>query len=445
MVLTRNMPLRSYFIAFALYIQILLSEVNGSSMVQLTPLRCRGTLNSASAVYFSRSNELEVMGEDESVTLCDVIGINVKVGDDFYDKVIHNYKFESKFDFINACKYYVNRDKGLYDNLPYAWKRTSTSKKELYALLSGGEATSLDGNQRLYFDKMFRGLSPEQMVANSMEAVLGMRLGQLVIEVSDLVGAQAVKLGGAATVSRITTEEPSNAMKTLPPQFDGSSEQDQCTVNCHIDEVVLLSLRLGKPILMTRALFNSLSIDARITKNDEGDMTISSVSTVVVSRKDSSTPSSSTAPPVPPVPPAWDVFDPKRFLSMSAIDKRAVLRASGVSELPRPREGITVLDQVLRSMMDDSVRREVIRLSTGVASAADLASETEDQELLRSMGAALENGDTEKAAALRDRFATRRLLRADPTQARGAYDRFLDQDDWYLEARRRAMAPKKEA
>ena len=41
--------------------------------------------------------------------------------------------------------------------------------------------------------------------------------------------------------------------------------------------------------------------------------------------------------------PAWDIFDPKDFLRMSETDMRAVLRASGITDLPRPREGIQVM------------------------------------------------------------------------------------------------------
>ena len=63
--------------------------------------------------------------------------------------------------------------------------------------------------------------------------------------------------------------------------------------------------------------------------------------------------------------------------------------------------------------------------------------------LLRSMAEALEQGDQATAERLCGEFAKKTLLRQDPTQDEGSYSRFLDQDDWYYEARRRAMAPKK--
>ena len=64
-------------------------------------------------------------------------------------------------------------------------------------------------------------------------------------------------------------------------------------------------------------------------------------------------------------------------------------------------------------------------------------------QLLKMMGEALEAGDVRGAEDLRGQFAKKTYVRADPTQDEGAYDRYLDQDDWYAEARRRAMAPKK--
>ena len=62
---------------------------------------------------------------------------------------------------------------------------------------------------------------------------------------------------------------------------------------------------------------------------------------------------------------------------------------------------------------------------------------------MRRMGEALENDDLEVATALREEFAFKTALRADPTQEVGSYDPYLDQDDWYAEARRKAMQPKK--
>ena len=36
----------------------------------------------------------------------------------------------------------------------------------------------------------------------------------------------------------------------------------------------------------------------------------------------------------------WEIYDPVRLINMGDVEKRAVLRCSGVSGLPRPREGV---------------------------------------------------------------------------------------------------------
>ena len=75
---------------------------------------------------------------------------------------------------------------------------------------------------------------------------------------------------------------------------------------------------------------------------------------------------------------------------------------------------------------------------------ADGQSRGDDRvSLLRRIGEALDDDDMEIAVKLRQEFAYKTALRADPTQAQGSYDPYLDQDAWYQEQRRRAMAPRK--
>ena len=158
----------------------------------------------------------------------------------------------------------------------------------------------------------------------------------------------------------------------------------------------------------------------------------------------------------------WTIYNPLEFVSMSQVQKRDLLRASGVRSLPRPREGAAALDEVLTDLMDEAVRSEYIRLTTDTENAskvdsrslknrlraadvrADGQSRGDDRvSLLRRIGEALDDDDMEIAVKLRQEFAYKTALRADPTQAQGSYDPYLDQDAWYQEQRRRAMAPRK--
>jgi hypothetical protein len=92
--------------------------------------------------------------------------------------------------------------------------------------------------------------------------------------------------------------------------------------------------------------------------------------------------------------------------------------------------------------MDEAVRREYLRLRANGSPGPSGADPIDRQGLLQRMGDLLAASDLEAAKAVREEFAMRTARRADPTQAEGTYDRFLDQDDCYLQVRRRAMAPR---
>lgn len=130
---------------------------------------------------------------------------------------------------------------------------------------------------------------------------------------------------------------------------------------------------------------------------------------------------------------------------MSTLQKREVLRYSGLSELPRPREGTKALDAVLLDLMDDAVRSEYLRLRERKSSSYKREKSTVNpdstsrQSLLQAMAEALESGDITAAEVFRDRFTLLTMLEADPTQTRGSYQEYLDQDEWYMMERRKAM------
>ena len=349
------------------------------------------------------------MGEEE-ITLCDVVGLQLKAPSEFYSRISSRSFLpqKSRSELVNFCKYYVNRDGGIYDTLPYAWKRLGVyAKKELYDVLTGGEASSWDGSSKVSLrDPAFLDKNPEQTFAVAVESTIGAKILSLAIEVADVVGERSYRLGGAAVVGKVGSSFSST--RSFPPQYDGSPEQELCTIKIHMDEAILLACGLGRPIYMSGELFEGLSMDASLSKSEEGEISIRGESP----RFGGATPLKQTAPP------AWDIFDPKRFLVMSSVEKRAVLRASGSRELPRPREGEAALNLALAEVMDDSVRREYLRLSSsnGDDIMRTKLSETEEQEILRRMGEALENGQMETAEELREQFANKRALKADPTQ-----------------------------
>jgi hypothetical protein len=89
----------------------------------------------------------------------------------------------------------VNRDKGLYDNLPYKWKQTGTNaRKELFDILGGGDASRWDSSMRVPLSE-YRNLNAEQVLSSVMEDVLGVKILSLVIEVADIISQDSYKVG----------------------------------------------------------------------------------------------------------------------------------------------------------------------------------------------------------------------------------------------------------
>lgn len=94
--------------------------------------------------------------------------------------------------------------------------------------------------------------------------------------------------------------------------------------------------------------------------------------------------------------------------------------------------------------MDEAVGDEYLRLKASGPGSNSRANEqtlatSPRQLLLQRMALALEEGDEDEAVRLREEFAILTSQRADPTQKVGSYDPYLDQDDWYMRERRKAM------
>ena len=58
------------------------------------------------------------------------------------------------------------------------------------------------------------------------------------------------------------------------------------------------------------------------------------------------------------IPKAMEIKDATSFLKMRVSEKRACLRATGVFELPRPREGPLAVDAMMIPLLDEEVAYE---------------------------------------------------------------------------------------
>jgi hypothetical protein len=108
--------------------------------------------------------------------------------------------------------------------------------------------------------------------------------------------------------------------------------------------------------------------------------------------------------------------------------------------LPRPRVARastpSALDDMLLPLIDESIRRQFLirdaEFRNDVDKANALRAEMSPrQALLEQAEAAREIGLPDEAERLENEAEMLKAMRADFTQDEGAYNRFLDRDDWY--------------
>lgn len=236
----------------------------------------------------------------------------------------------------------LSRDKGLYDNLPFQWFADKTKKKQLYDCVNELSRANKDTDGIVIFDR-------------ALTTCLQLRIMNLILEEKDIYSSKGVSLGGAVVIGNPLTWFSTPSKST--PTIEDFENQSACIVNCHLDELISLSLALDKPILCNKALFSKVSMDAELvnlTPSNENENT----STKLCIFADVGEATSSTKD----CPLAWEIMDPNLFFKLSSTEKRAILRASGLEDIPRPRLGEEALNDALLDMMDDAVREEVRRL-----------------------------------------------------------------------------------
>jgi hypothetical protein len=206
---------------------------------------------------------------------------------------------------------------------------------------------------------------PSTTFIDKMATVLDANIVDLLIEVKDELSSNSISIGAAIVLCRKSVVNDwkisrSNPQLPVVSSTDDPEEIDQCTaciVNCHLDELIAVSLLTGKPILIPQSLFASSAIDARLI-NDSNEYELKPELSIYgpifrspEKRRNwkeksrdgiSNNQMSGGIGEVAIAIPAWEIFDAKRFLKMSSVEKRATLRASGVTALPRPRQGIHI-------------------------------------------------------------------------------------------------------
>jgi len=208
-----------YFIYATGALYLLASLLNCADSVQLIRLKilkCRGLLQvstdkSLPSAFLSRE-KLEVISEDVSsdvdsdlITICDVIPMPMSKerSDSVFDQF--KQKVRIKAQLTSPGKLFTNRDAGLFDNLPFFWRRDLNSRKELYRYLNGGEGINIEGDKiRILYNEEI--LEKDESFPNSLKSILGCSIVGLFLEAEDELSDNSVRLGSAVILAKIGEE-----------------------------------------------------------------------------------------------------------------------------------------------------------------------------------------------------------------------------------------------
>lgn len=374
---------------------LMIPSAGGRRLVSLSPLMGVGVLRVGGvggstempAAYLARETGVEITEDNEDgITLFDVVPLLMEK---------------------EATTSWVDRDGGLYDNIPYPvlFPSNPLAKKELRESVKEAQNRA----------------SPASAFLASLRE-RNLFVCGLLVEVASQLTPTSLTLGAAVLLAR------TEAQDCL------LSEEDALEINnttiivaCRRDELLQIAECSPKlRIKMASSLFRKVSLDAVLRENK----------LIASTREESNSMDREN------VPPAWEILDAERFLSMGIYEKRAVLRASGgATKVPRPREGEEALDRALESFMDASVRELVVSQRLHRPSGTSPTSSVR-AALLHDIAKAINDGDMSKAHILGNDFARATRLLADPTQDSDSYDKHLDQDEWYERNRRRSMGGK---
>jgi len=400
----------------------------------------------------------------------------------------------------------TDRDGGAFDNLRFAFAQGMEmgSSEKLSSLL--GERRSTQPSPRVATisastvskrvkeatKALCQAASPFEGFALALEEVLGLEVLGLMIEVADRIGPSQLSIGGAVLLGEVSSSQPRlafnaasalsiiRATQGLDPDSPVSAAvaASGCLfLKTYTDEVVGLALARQLPIVISKAVSDSLALDVLLTRR-EGGGALSCVGPHFPSKeakeaffRDNSAPQPSRQRQQgqqqqgqqqqqqqekekekesereerkePKQPPPQEMTA-SVFLRMSAAERRAWLRsqAGSSSAMPRPREGLLALNAACFAVMEPEVVYEVLRRLAecgGDASAAAAMKEYESKKpkLAAAILQAQAQGRKDEAERLAKDLERMGTLHYDPfAPFRKATDLF-NVEEWFYGARRR--------
>jgi hypothetical protein len=159
-------------------------------------------------------------------------------------------------------------------------------------------------------------------------------------------------------------------------------------VKCFTDELLGIAYVTGLPVVMPSSVYETISVNGLLERKETtGSMMMNTphFSTVedkklwyTTRQQQRKQQQQEQARAAKKVPKAADIKDASAFLLMKTSEKRACLRASGVIQLPRPREGPRAVDALMIPLLDEEVAYEVMRRLAETKGDFAAAAEMED-------------------------------------------------------------------
>lgn len=335
----------------------------------------------------------------------------------------------------------TDRNGGLYDALTktFIWSKKPYARKEIY------ESLRLRGSCA----------SPYHGLVDAINQFADLEIRGLLVELADTPDASTASLGAAILVAK--KEYASNWKLSFSntdaiQKVRGSDEAQ--LVKCTMDELFGIALVCEKlPVVISNSLYDSVNM-AGLMQKTENSQRISVSAPYFSSRREQL---------------AWEaevarqqelevsrrknpkkvleinqIRDATSFLELKTSEKRAILRQSGLAELPRPREGPRAVDAIMIPLLDEEVAYEVLRRlaeTRGNFKEAAMMQDFESRKPLiaRQVNEARRRGDREEEARLCDELNSLSTLRFDPTNPDGVVskDSGFDVEEWYWEQRKR--------
>jgi hypothetical protein len=462
------------FVYFSILIFSIISERSYSlKWISSFPLKCIGKYcpnekQSIDTIFLGKpqldieetSSEKEIDNSNRDLYVCDVVPLVLS------QKFPIEKVLQSQISFLSF-------DDGLYDGLPSYWfpsDEFSMKKRNFYNFLQT-KSPSINSVQK-YLQQEFGIIilalfveTLDQTENNSLSLGGGILLGKISMLEDDENQNQDILKMSELKFSRVWDSLMSTLSRSTSTAASSStSSYHMCY--CSLEEMISLSYSLEMPIFIPKELFDRLSFDALLLPPQISSSTsfytgssallFPTIIAQPYAAMSSSIVDVTQEPKKYPI--AWEIRDPKLFFQYSIIDKRAILRLSGMTQkLPRPSLGAKWINELLLQQMDSAVRSEVIRLQQQQQYDNDdddideanngwndqsMNRMSKRQLILQEIGKALSSGQENLAQQLQERFELLTSLKANPTLEEGTYDRYLDQDEWYYLERQKAMKKK---